>query len=106
MHAIGLHRAPIGDLFRPSLEALRLMAPVLNDLFLAHFANAHQQPPATFETLTPRQKAIVRHLATGIDDKTIARALGLAEKTVRNQLADIYARLGVHKRTQLIALFK
>ncbi len=88
------------------LEALRLMAPVLNDLFLAHFANAQQQPPATFETLTPRQMAIVRHLATGIDDKTIARALGLAEKTVRNQLTDIYARLGVHKRTQLIALFK
>ncbi len=88
------------------LEALRLMAPVLNDLFLAYCARSEQGPPASFETLTQRQKAIVRHLATGMDDKTIARSLGVAEKTVRNQLADIYTRLGMHKRTQLIALLK
>ncbi|MDP5007997.1 MAG: helix-turn-helix transcriptional regulator [Glaciimonas sp.] len=86
------------------LEALRLMAPMLNALLLAHLAQAPQQIHIALDTLTLRQKSIVRYVVAGMDDKTIARALGVSEKTVRNQLTEIYARLGVHKRARLITL--
>jgi DNA-binding CsgD family transcriptional regulator len=91
------------------LEALRLLAPVLNDLFLGHIAHADaplknesQCSAASIDGLTPREKSIVRHLASGLCNKKIAAALGISEKTVRNQLAGIYPRLGVRKRAELI----
>lgn len=88
------------------LDALRLIAPVLNDLLLAHLAALPQSTVPTLQALTSRQKDIVRQLANGMDDKTIARTLGLSEKTIRNQLAEVYARIGIHKRTQLLALLR
>lgn len=95
------------------LEALRLLAPVLNDLLLAHIAlvNVPLQRegacPASFvDEMTPREKSIVRHLASGACNKKIAQALGISEKTVRNQLATIYARIGVRKRAELIVLLR
>jgi DNA-binding CsgD family transcriptional regulator len=88
------------------LEALQLMAPVLNDLYLAHIAMQATGLPVALQTLTPRQKDIVRQVAAGLDDKTVARQLGISEKTVRNQLSKIYAQLGVGKRTQLLSLLR
>lgn len=85
------------------LDALRLLAPTLNDLYLGHLAKVDRaESKHLLEALSPREIDIVRHLAKGIDNKTIAQAMGISEKTVRNQLAAIYARLGVHKRSQLI----
>lgn len=88
------------------LEALRLLAPVLNDLFLAYIAA--QAPVLTFalQALTLRQRDIVRQLVAGQGHKTVARQLGISEKTVRNQLTEIYAQLGLSKRTQLQALLR
>lgn len=89
------------------LEALRLLAPVLNDLFLAHFCAAPAGSVSlVLDRLTARQKAIVRHVVAGLNDKQIARAMDIAEQTVRNQLAQVYARLGVHKRVLLISMLK
>lgn len=89
------------------LEALRLMAPVLNDLLLAHIATKEAPPiHVRVKELSPRQQAIVRRVVDGLHDKRIAAELGISEKTVRNQLTAIYTRIGVHKRTQLIALFR
>ena len=48
----------------------------------------------------------MRHLAGGACNKKIAKAQGISEKTVRNQLAAIYARIGVHKRAELIVLLR
>lgn len=87
------------------LDALRLIAPVLNDLFLRLVA-AQQSPELSSATLTNRQLAIVRHVVAGLDDKSIARMLGVTAKTVRNQLSEIYTQVGVHKRMQLLALLR
>jgi DNA-binding CsgD family transcriptional regulator len=96
-------KAPLGAWH---LDALRLMAPVLNDLLLSHLAHTYERRPVGLRSLTPRQETIVRHLVAGMCNKSIARALGIAEKTVRNQLTEIYAQVGLHKRAQLIALLK
>jgi len=52
------------------------------------------------ESLTPRQLAVLRHLAVGKSNKEIARALGIQEITVKVHLQAIFARIGVTNRTQ------
>ena len=97
-------REPLGDWH---LEALKLIAPVLNDLMLSHIALTLPTAVSGLDGLTPRQKEIVRQLAAGKSNKAIAQSIGgITEKSVRNQLAKVYARVGVCKRTELIALLR
>lgn len=58
------------------------------------------------EALTEREREILRLLAAGHDNRTIAAQLHLSEKTVGNRLSEIFQKLGVTNRTQaaLVAL--
>lgn len=56
------------------------------------------------ENLSPRQREILEHLAQGKDNKTIARAMGISPKTVKNQLTTVFRRLNVESRTQAAIL--
>ncbi len=58
------------------------------------------------EPLTPGEMDVLRMVAQGADNKTIADRLGLSEKTVANRLSEIYQKLHVASRTQaaLVAL--
>ncbi|MEV7520899.1 response regulator transcription factor [Streptomyces sp. NPDC091371] len=50
--------------------------------------------------LTPRQLEVLALLTEGMTNRHIARALGITEKTVKNHLHAIFARLDVSDRTQ------
>jgi DNA-binding NarL/FixJ family response regulator len=52
--------------------------------------------------LTPRQFQILKLMSLGFALKQIARELGLAEKTVRNQASLMYGKLMVRDRAQAI----
>ena len=54
--------------------------------------------------LTPRQREVLALLAQGLDNAHIAAALGLSEKTVRNQVSALFDRLHVANRAQAIVL--
>jgi two-component system, NarL family, nitrate/nitrite response regulator NarL len=54
--------------------------------------------------LTPREREIVASLCEGNSNKMIARALNIAEGTVKVHLVNIYRKLGIVRRTRLIAL--
>jgi len=54
----------------------------------------------TLEAMTVQQRRILELLADGAPNKDIARKLGLASSTVKNQLTVIFQRLGVANRTQ------
>jgi len=54
--------------------------------------------------LSPRQRDILELVAQGRDNMQIAASLGLAEKTVRNQVSAIFRALGVASRAQAIVL--
>jgi DNA-binding NarL/FixJ family response regulator len=45
---------------------------------------------------------VLELLAQGIDNGKIASRLGTSEKTVRNQVSAIFAKLGVNTRAQAI----
>ena len=64
-------------------------------------------PPAragamAFEGLTQRERAILEHVARGLDNAQIAARLELSEKTVRNYLVAILDKLQVETRAQAI----
>lgn len=57
----------------------------------------------TVERLTPRETGVLRELARGIPNKTIAARLGISEHTVKFHVAAIFAKLGVASRTEAVA---
>lgn len=69
----------------------------------ALLAAGEQRRPAGGE-LTPRERQILVELARGRSNREIARALGLAEKTVKTHVSAVFTKLGVQDRTQA-ALF-
>ena len=50
--------------------------------------------------MSPQQWRILELLAQGLPNKEIARKLGIASSTVKNQLTGVFERLGVANRTQ------
>ncbi len=52
--------------------------------------------------LTPRELEIVRWVAQGMRNKEIARQVGIAEGTVKQHMHNIYEKLGVQGRVNLV----
>lgn len=50
--------------------------------------------------LTPREREVLTEVGRGRSNREIARALGLAEKTVKTHVSAVLAKLGVQDRTQ------
>jgi len=55
-----------------------------------------QAPPSD---LTPREREILDLICDDLDDAAIAARLGLSRNTVRNHVANIYAKTGVNRRS-------
>jgi len=81
--------------WRHWLEAVRAFLPA---------AGAGRSAEGSFETLSKRQREVLELIAQGRDNAQIAAALGLTEKTVRNQVSAIFDRLEVENRPQAIVL--
>jgi DNA-binding NarL/FixJ family response regulator len=54
------------------------------------------------ETLTPREIEIVRMVAQGLRNKAIAERLSISEGTVKVHLHNVYEKLGVDGRLELV----
>lgn len=70
------------------------------------FAAVRHPPPQLdiIETLTERERDVLRLLAGGHDNRAIAAQLYLSEKTVGNRLSEIFQKLNVTNRTQAALL--
>ncbi len=63
------------------------------------------RPVSATEMLTPREFVVARRFAAGMSHKQIARELGVSHHTVRNQLAHLYRKLGLHDKVALAQYF-
>ena len=64
----------------------------------------HRRSPDLLTDLTPQQSKILFLIAEGLTNRQIAERLVLAEKTVKNHVTGLLARLGVQHRTQAAVL--
>jgi DNA-binding CsgD family transcriptional regulator len=52
--------------------------------------------------LTPAQRAVYDLLVGGLTEKDAAGQLGVSQETVHNHVRAVYAKLGVHSRSELL----
>ncbi len=52
--------------------------------------------------LTGQEMRVLDQIAAGLSNKEIARALGLSPNTVKTHVSNIFAKLGVRRRTEAI----
>ena len=62
-----------------------------------------QEPPARHESLTSRERQVVRLLAEGSNAPSIAQALVISPATVRKHVQNILKKLGVHTALEAVA---
>ena len=55
-------------------------------------------------TPTPREREVLRHIADGLSNKQVARALGIAERTVKFHVSSLLTRLGAETRAQAVRI--
>jgi DNA-binding CsgD family transcriptional regulator len=55
-------------------------------------------------SLSPAESAVAAHLLDGRTNAEIARLRGTSERTVANQVASLYRKLGVKSRLELLVL--
>lgn len=95
------------DIKGPSLtDAVRAVAngrDLLQDHEVEQLRRSWQEPDTTdrrLQLLTPQERRILDHIARGMTNKQIADTLHLAEKTVKNYVTSLLAKLGMERRTQ------
>jgi DNA-binding NarL/FixJ family response regulator len=72
------------------------------DQVLAFFADERRRTRGAFPGLTDREREVLEMLAAGRSNQAIARSLFLSEKTVRNNVSSIFAKLHVADRSEAI----
>ncbi len=101
------------DLRREQLvEAVRviaagdaLLAPTVTRRLIADLAHrGHPRPDLTrrLETLTDREREILRHLARGLSNAELAATLVLSEHTVKSHISSVLTKLTLRDRAQAV----
>lgn len=78
----------------------------LVEMFLPHLAGlavATVTPSHALSSLTERETHILQHVARGLTNREVGRALGISEATVRKHLEHSFPKLGVLNRTGAVS---
>ncbi len=65
-------------------------------------ARGSNKPRPELADLTVREREVLGLLCRGDSDQSLSEALGVTRNTVRNHIARIYAKIGVHRRGEVI----
>ena len=75
---------------------------LVTELVTSTFAGAAVNLRSRIDTLTPRERDVVRLVSQGLKNKQIAERLSIADVTVRHHLTSIFAKLEVTDRLALV----
>lgn len=69
---------------------------------IATLLNRRREMDAQLESLTPREKEVLRLMAEGVASREIATRLGISYTTVRTHIRSLGSKLGVHSKLEAI----
>lgn len=87
------------------VEAIRTVASggtLITPSTIATLLNRRRQSESQRESLTSREKEVLRLMADGLSSRDIASKLGISYATVRTHIRSLGAKLGVHSKVQAI----
>ena len=80
-----------------------LIDPAMTATVLERIRNGPSMPDE-LASLTDQERILLGHIAEGLTNRQIAEQMFLAEKTVKNYVSSILAKLGLERRTQAAVL--
>ncbi|WP_327011867.1 response regulator transcription factor [Dactylosporangium sp. NBC_01737] len=98
-----IHGNDLVDAIRRVAAGQSLLDPTLTARVLERIRNGPQQPDE-LKNLTDQERKILQHIAEGCTNREIAERMFLAEKTVKNYVSSLLAKLGLERRTQAAVL--
>ncbi len=87
------------------VQAIRTVASggnLITPSTVASLLNRRRQTDSQRESLTSREKEVLRLMADGVSSRDIAGRLGISYATVRTHIRSLGAKLGVHSKVQAI----
>ncbi|MBW4705664.1 MULTISPECIES: response regulator transcription factor [unclassified Micromonospora] len=91
------------DAVRRVAAGQSLLDPAITTRVLERIRSGVEQP-RELKSLTEQERRILEYVAEGLTNREIAGKMFLAEKTVKNYVSSVLAKLGLERRTQAAVL--
>ena len=91
------------DAVRRVAAGQSLLDPAVTQRVLERIRHGVEQP-TELKSLTEQERRILEYVAEGLTNREIAGKMFLAEKTVKNYVSSVLAKLGLERRTQAAVL--
>ncbi len=91
------------DAVRRVAAGQSLLDPAITTRVLERIRSGVEQP-RELKALTEQERRILEYVAEGLTNREIAGKMFLAEKTVKNYVSSVLAKLGLERRTQAAVL--
>jgi two-component system, NarL family, response regulator DevR len=92
------------DAVRRVASGQSLLDPIVTQQVLERIRNGTENEPKELAALTAQERRILELIAQGLTNRQIGQQLFLAEKTIKNYVSSLLAKLGVERRTQAAIL--
>ncbi|WP_305787125.1 response regulator [Symbioplanes lichenis] len=82
-----------------------LLSPRITRRLIENFVGSQPAPPpasAALNALTDREREVLRHMALGLSNAEIAKALFVAEQTVKTHVSRVLHKLGLRDRVHAV----
>ncbi len=91
------------DAVRRVAAGQSLLDPAVTARVLERIRNGVEEP-RELKLLTEQERRILEYVAEGLTNREIAQRMFLADKTVKNYVSSVLAKLGLERRTQAAVL--
>ncbi|MEV0567832.1 response regulator transcription factor [Dactylosporangium sp. NPDC050588] len=98
-----IHGTDLVEGIRRVAAGQSLLDPAVTARVLERIRKGPEQPDE-LKNLTDQERKILQHIAEGLTNREIAERMFLAEKTVKNYVSSLLAKLGLERRTQAAVL--
>lgn len=98
--------AELGMAIRHILEGKRYISPGISESLIAGYLEGRkkEKPPSAWDTLTQREREILKLIAEGYKNRAIGEYLCISVKTVEKHRANLMKKLDLHNIQSLTAL--